>query len=192
MVTELLIIGLVGMPGSGKGECAKIAAEQGFTVVNMGDLVREYTKKSGLDLTDENIGGTAHAEREKFGYDIWAKRTVGRIKELNLPENELVVIDGIRGESEVKMFYESFGEDFKTIGIKMPKTRRFELLQQRSRSDAPMTFQEFEIRESREVTWGIKKALDDTDYIILNTGTLEELEESFYELLNIIQEREKE
>jgi dephospho-CoA kinase len=73
----------------------------------------------------------------------------------------------------------------------MPKARRFELLRQRSRSDAPLTSDEFEIRESREGKWGINEALDDADYIILNTGTLEDLKESFNELLNIIQELER-
>jgi len=92
MVNILLVLGLVGLPGSGKGECAKIATETKFRVVNIGDLVREYTKKSGLEMTDENIGGTGHSERERFGYDIWALRTVGRIKELDLQKKEIAFL----------------------------------------------------------------------------------------------------
>ena len=76
----LIILGLIGMPGAGKGECARIASEAGATVINMGDLVREHTAGLGLEMTDENVGGVAQAERERFGFGIWAKRTVAKIK----------------------------------------------------------------------------------------------------------------
>lgn len=186
----MLIIGLIGMPGSGKGECAKIAQEVGFTLVSMGDLVREHAKKQNLKMNDETVGGFAHSEREKFGYDIWAKRTVEKIKELDLQSSELVVIDGIRGHAEVKVFKRAYGFRFKTIAVNMPPQKRFELLKIRSRADAPMTREEFDARDHRESRWGIIQALDDADYIIWNTGTLKELEESFTKLLRIIQEQE--
>ncbi len=181
-----MLLGLIGMPGSGKGESARIAREVGMTVVNMGDLVREYTKQLNLELTDDNVGSVAHAEREKFGYGIWAKRTMEKINSLNLNQNELVIIDGIRGGAEIEVFRDAFGKDFKTIAIQMPKERRFELLKNRKRSDAPITETEFEAREAREVKWGISDALKDADYVLYNTGSLEELRTSFQELLEII------
>ena len=58
---------LVGMPGSGKEEFAKIAQKRGFSIVRMGDTVREETKKRGLELNDRNVGRLAHEEREKTG-----------------------------------------------------------------------------------------------------------------------------
>ncbi len=178
-----MMIGLIGMPGSGKGECARAAREQGLNVVNMGDLVREHVEKMDLDMTDENIGGVAHSEREKFGYGIWAERTVNRIKELDMQTSEHLIIDGIRGDAEVTVFRDVFGENFYTFAIQMPQDRRFELLQKRCRSDAPITRAEFDIRETRETKWGIEEAIDQADYIISNTGTLQELKKSFNELL---------
>ena len=35
------IIGLVGLPGSGKGEASRIARQQGLTVLVMGDVIRQ-------------------------------------------------------------------------------------------------------------------------------------------------------
>jgi dephospho-CoA kinase len=180
------VIGLIGMPGAGKGECAKFAREAGISVINMGDLVREQTKQLNLDLTDENIGSIAHSEREKFGFGIWARRTMEKVNNLNLAEKELVVIDGIRGGEEVEVFRDAFGKDFKSIAIKMPREKRFQLLKKRKRSDAPITKAEFEAREAREAKWGITNALKEADYILYNTGTLEELKSSFQELLEII------
>jgi dephospho-CoA kinase len=176
------------MPGAGKGECAKIARAAGFTVVSMGDIIREHVTSLGLEMTDENIGGTAHSEREQFGYDIWAHRTVDRINTLDRTKSDLVVIDGIRGSAEVQVFKQAFGSNFKTVAILMPSTRRFELLVARKRSDAPITRAEFAARDEREVKWGIRDAIDHADYSISNTGTLKELETLFRRLLNRINE----
>jgi dephospho-CoA kinase len=181
-----MLLGLIGMPGSGKGESARIARELGMTVVNMGDLVREYTKQLNLELTDDNVGSVAHTEREKFGYGIWAERTNEKIKALDLNSNDFVIIDGIRGDAEVSVFQEVFTDEFKTIAIKMPAKRRFELLKNRNRTDAPITWEEFNKRDEREAKWGIKNALEQADYILINNGTLNDLEESFKELLEVI------
>lgn len=177
------------MPGAGKGECANIARKSGITVFNMGDLIREHAKKLNLELTDENVGKIAHSEREKFGYAIWAKRTMEKLVKLDLKNLDLIVIDGIRGEAEVNVFKNHFTDNFKTIAVKMPTEKRFELLRQRQRSDAPITREEFDERDARETNWGIRNAIEKADYIFFNNGTLLELRESFKELLEIIQKQ---
>ncbi len=138
-------------------------------------------------MTDENIGSIAQSEREKHGYDIWARRTVQRILEVEQSKIGLVIIDGIRGDAEVEVFKEYFGTDFRTVAILIPKKKRFEFLQKRGRSDAPMTLADFKARDLRETKWGITRAIEQADYIIMNTGTLEELELNFKELILIIQ-----
>ena len=39
------IIGLAGMPGSGKGVVSSIAEEMGCHIIRMGDIIREEAKK---------------------------------------------------------------------------------------------------------------------------------------------------
>ena len=80
-------IAVVGMPGSGKEEFVKIAVSMGYSVVRMGDVVREEAKRLGLEMTDKSIGGLAQSEREKHGYGIWAVRAIPRLK-------ERMIIDG--------------------------------------------------------------------------------------------------
>jgi dephospho-CoA kinase len=179
------------LPGAGKGECARIAEKAGAMIISMGDIVREYAKKLELEKTDKSIGSMAHSQREKYGYGIWAKRTVEKIVEISNSDDPTIVIDGIRGDAEVVVFKDTFNKDFKTVAVKMPAQRRFELLKDRKRSDAPISWEEFLLRDERELKWGIQRAIDDADYIILNTGTLDELEESFNELLLLIQEHTK-
>jgi dephospho-CoA kinase len=174
------------MPGAGKGECANVANNLGFPVVSMGDIVRDHVRSLTLEMTDMNIGSTAHSERERHGYDIWAKRTVEKIEKINFNNAQLLIIDGIRGDAEVSVFKDAFKQNFKTITVLMPDKKRFELLRSRKRSDAPMTLAEFRARDAREAKWGIHRAIEDADYIIMNDGTLEELKTNFSELLKVI------
>jgi len=51
-----LIVCLTGMPGAGKSSVASFLKEKGFTVVTMGDVIREEAKRQGLEPTDINLG----------------------------------------------------------------------------------------------------------------------------------------
>ncbi|NLO77930.1 MAG: AAA family ATPase [Methanomicrobiales archaeon] len=46
------VIGVVGLPGSGKGEFSRIAGEFEIPVIVMGDSIREYVRTSGQMLSD--------------------------------------------------------------------------------------------------------------------------------------------
>src|SRR3990172_3273113 len=67
------------MPGCGKEELIRVAQELGFSVVRMGDTVREEAARRKLGTSDEAIGGFAHREREAHGYGVWAERTLPRV-----------------------------------------------------------------------------------------------------------------
>ena len=41
------IIGISGLPGSGKSLVSKMASEKGAIIVSMGDIIREKAKKRG-------------------------------------------------------------------------------------------------------------------------------------------------
>ena len=44
---DKLVLGLTGMPGSGKSIVVQAAKELGYEVVTMGDVIREETAKRG-------------------------------------------------------------------------------------------------------------------------------------------------
>lgn len=98
-------IGVVGLPASGKGEFSKIAEGIGIPVVVMGDVIRNAVKKAGLPPTDENLGAMANRLRAERGMDAIAYLCVDAIKERNAP---LVLVDGIRGDAEVRVFRKQF------------------------------------------------------------------------------------
>ena len=46
------LIVTVGMPGSGKDELIEVAHRMGLATLKMGDLVRDETRRRGLQLTN--------------------------------------------------------------------------------------------------------------------------------------------
>ncbi len=160
------IIGIVGMPGSGKSVFDNVAKDLGFTIIIMGDVVRAETIKQGLELTPENIGNVMISLREKDGAAVVAKRCIPRIK-----KSEKVIIDGIRSLAEVEVFRKTFPE-FKLVHIHASPDARFRRIANRNRSDDSQDWLIFTERDRRELGIGIGSAIALADYIIVNEGTL--------------------
>ena len=141
---KILII--AGMPGAGKEEFLLVAGSMGIPYVRMGDVVREAY--SSLSDRGAGIGQFASGEREKFGKNIWAQRTIDRMS------GEISLVDGCRSMDEVRSFRE-IGDDVLIIGIHSPPDVRYERLVKRGREDAPRDVSEFNERDSREISLGL-------------------------------------
>jgi len=160
------VLCVTGMPGCGKEEFLKVAGENGFAIVRMGDVVREDATRKRIGESDEAIGGFAHAEREKHGYGVWAERTLPRVT------GDRVVIDGLRGSKELEAFRKGLGESVEVVAVHASPKVRYQRLRQRHRSDAPATWQEFVVRDTRELRWGLGDVIATADYMIVNEGDL--------------------
>ncbi|KAB3545334.1 MAG: flagellar hook-basal body complex protein FliE [ANME-2 cluster archaeon] len=165
------IIAFVGMPASGKSEAARVAKRRGIPVVVMGDAVREEAEGRGLDPSDVNIGGLADQLRAAEGMDAIAKRCVPAICKL-YGTADTVVIDGIRGLSEVDRFRCELGDDFMLIAIDTPINIRLKRISGRKRSDAITSMESLKARDEREMRWGIVEAIASADHVIRNAGKL--------------------
>lgn len=163
------------MPGSGKDEFALVAREKGIEVVNMGDLVREFTISNGNDIS--NSGEVANFERTIHGMDIWAKRTIEKIK------SNFVVVEGIRNVEEIDRFRKDMDIGL-VVGISSGKETRFNRLLERKRGDDPKNFKEFEERENRELSWGIGNVFATADSYICNDSTIDHFKEKVQKFLS--------
>jgi dephospho-CoA kinase len=173
-----VIIIIVGMPGAGKDEFVKKAKEMGMEIVSMGDIVREYTKLKGLDLNNQNVGKIANEERKIHGMDVWAKRTVEKIK-----DKKDIVINGVRNKEEIEYFKKHFGNNIKVVAILSSESDRFERIKKRGREDDAKTLNEFKEREERELNWGLGSVIAMADLFIINDGTLEDFRKKVEDLL---------
>ncbi|HJJ29589.1 MAG TPA: AAA family ATPase [Methanocorpusculum sp.] len=164
------VVGVVGYPASGKGELSLVAAEMGIPVIVMGDMIRRKIIEDGLTLTDENIGAAARKLRSELGMDAVAILTTDEIEKLN---TNIVIIDGIRGDSEVTYFKSVF-DDFSLLAITSSFETRLLRMKSRGRSDDTTTPETLRSRDVREESFGLGLAISLADTQIENESTREE------------------
>ena len=173
------VIGVVGMPASGKGEFSKIASAMGIPVIVMGDMIRRAVAAAGLEPNDENFGATANRLRAEQGMDAIAALCVPEIQKLGAP---LVLVDGIRGDREVALFKKEFPA-FHLISIDSSFADRLARITSRARSDDFTTADALRNRDTRELGWGLAKALEMADIHLKNEGTLDDFSREVRTLL---------
>lgn len=164
------VIGVVGMPASGKGEFSKIAAGMGIPVIVMGDMIRKAVRDAGLEPSDTNFGATANRLRAERGMDAIAQLCIPEIRKQTAP---LVLVDGIRGDTEVALFRKNFS-GFKLISIDSPFEKRLMRIAARAREDDFTSADALKNRDTRERGWGLGDALEMADIHLQNEGTLDE------------------
>jgi len=174
------VIGVVGLPASGKGEFSKIAEGMGIPVVVMGDVIRNAVKEAGLSPTDKNLGAVADRLRAEEGMDAIANRCVAAIVDQGAP---LALVDGIRGDAEIRVFRRQF-PGFILVAIDSSFEHRLERLGSRGRSDDGTSAAALRVRDERERRWGLDAALAMADTRIRNDGTLMEYAAAVRSLLD--------
>jgi dephospho-CoA kinase len=177
------VIGVVGLPASGKGEFARIASRQGVPVVTMGDVIRAAVKKAGLAPDDQNMGAMANRLRKEGGMDAIAKLCIPALQHLSAP---VVLVDGIRGDAEVRLFRRHF-PGFVVVAIDSPFEARFARLATRGRTDDTTTEESLRQRDERELGWGLGTALSNAEYRLQNDGDLATFEQSVRNLLQMME-----
>lgn len=182
------IIAFTGMPFSGKTEAVKIAKKMNIEIIRMGDLVWDEVKKRGLKLSDRNVGYIANEMREKFGKDIWAIKTIEKIKSKN--KVQTILIDGIRSYEEVDSFKSALGSNFFLIAINSSDYLRHKRALIRRRKDDSNVIRKIKERDKREIEWGIKDAIKFSDIIVSNKGSIKDLRIKIIEILkNLLKKR---
>jgi len=176
------VIGLVGLPGSGKSEAAAVAAEQDVPVVTMGDVIRQACRDRGLDPATDH-GEVAKALREENGPGAIAERSLPIIEDA-LEDSDTVVVDGIRSDVEVDRFEDAFGDAFTLVSVEAPFETRAERLDLRGRdASADEGGESLEARDQRELDFGMGRAMDGADVTVENTRSLEAFRARIREVL---------
>src|SRR3989337_2932583 len=171
MNADKLVVGLVGMPGSGKSVVVKTAQQKGYEVVVMGDVVREETRKRGLEPNPKNIGAVMLELRKKSVEGVVAQKCIPKIEQQKNPK---VVVDGLRSLHEAEVFKQHFRK-FNLIAVHASPETRFKRLSRRRRSDDPEGWEVFRERDLRELMVGLGNAIAMAEYMIVNETNQEEI-----------------
>jgi dephospho-CoA kinase len=168
----MLIVAITGMPGAGKSTATSALEAQGYRSIVMGDVIREETRRRGLEPDAANTGKVMLELREKYGAGAVAEICLKSFR----PTEKVVVIDGIRSIAEVEVF-RKVGSRVMLLAIHASKARRFALLTARNRSDAPVSQASFDERDSRELSVGVGNAVALADECLSNEhSTSDDLE----------------
>ena len=152
------IMGISGLPGSGKGLVSEIAVQNGAIVISMGDIIRK-----------------------EHGQYIVAELTIKEIKEI-LEEgfDKSIIVEGIRSPFEVNLFKENF-DNFMILSVFANRKLRFERIKSRQREDDTTDYEIFVQRDQRELDFGIGVVISLSDKIIINESDMESYEKEIRE-----------
>ncbi|UCE16936.1 MAG: flagellar hook-basal body complex protein FliE [Candidatus Bathyarchaeota archaeon] len=179
---EKNVVGVAGMPGAGKATVKEIVQKMGYSMVLMGDTIREETRRRKLKPTPENVGMIMLKLREEEGPYVVAKRSISKIEKA---KGRVVIVDGIRSPHEVEEFKSHF-PNFTLIAIHSSPKTRYQRLFQRKRSDDPKGWNTFMERDLRELKVGLGKIIASADYMIVNEGTKAQLKRKVREVLKSV------
>lgn len=178
------IYGVTGMPLSGKTTVAEIMEDEGFAVLDMGEVVRIEMDKR--DVPAERTGNFVNQMREEHGSDAIAQLSVPYLKEIT-EEKDKVVITGMRGWSEKERFEKETENDIEIVAVWASRQTRKERREERQREE-DIKGDNFHERDGREIDNGVGKLMALSDHLIENDGiSMNELEE---EVKNIVKIKE--
>jgi dephospho-CoA kinase len=166
---------VVGMCGSGKSSVAAYLKRQGWPVVRFGDITIRELERRGLAVCEANERRVRQELRAEHGMDAYAKMLLPTIRD-HLARGP-VVLDGLYSWSEYKYLLGNLQERLLVVAVVAPRKLRYARLA--SRPERPLSPEEAFSRDLAEIETLEKGGpIAMADETILNTGSLEQLEQA--------------
>ena len=178
------VIGITGSNCAGKDTVAAALEARGFERYSLSDVLREELRQRGVEITRRALIALGNELRTAEGPGTLAIRVRGMIR------TDRVALVSVRNPTEVERLREIPG--FVLWAVDAPVERRFERETARGRESLPASLEEFRALEARENTSDPNaQQLETTfalrDELILNDGTLDELDAKVAALLDAIE-----
>jgi len=157
-----------GMPGAGKGFFQEYVKEKyNFSVVVMGDCVREEAAGICMEMTPKNLAMVATYNR-MINREYWAEKTLEKIRNCLERDERRILIDGSRNIEEIWHLGAKLEGSLYITAILASRDARYERFLLRNRNDDVLTREGFEERDLRELNWGSGSVIAIADYFIPN------------------------
>lgn len=180
-----LVIGLVGRIGSGKTAVSEYlqdnygGKEHRFSQILMDILDRLYLPHERTHL--QNLGKSLRAE---LGPDVIVNAFK---KDLEKDQSDVLIVDGIRYENEVKMLKKKNG--FLIFITASPEIRYERAVARGEKGEAKITYERFLENEKAETEKHIEMIRESADCTIDNSGTLDELCKKVDEIMGELKQK---
>ena len=186
MTNSKIILGLIGEIAAGKTLVTAYLKERyGAESARFSDSLRDILKRMYLDETRHNLQILSLALRDTFGQDIISKIIYNDVKD---KKNDIIIVEGMRRFGDMACFLED--KTFKVVYIKADKKIRYQRLTQRSenKDDQNKTWENFQKESNSESELEIKEIAKRADFIIDNSGTIQNLQSQIDKMLKEINE----
>jgi len=166
------VVAVVGMPGSGKSEVARVFEQNSFTRVRFGDITDAEVRQRGLELNEKNERDVREQLRQEHGMAAYAKLNLPRI-DAAIKKSD-VVIDGLYSWEEYNFLKDHYKDNFSVIAVwASPQTRYARLAGRANRSLTPAEAASRDRAEIENTNKGGPIAM--ADFTVANESTLEDL-----------------
>jgi len=181
-LAKKIIIGVVGLAGSGKTTATDFFKEEQLPVIDFGKIVNEYIDRHHLTHTEKDHQIIRNQFRQKHGMEAFAVLNEQNTSQF-LEKSPIVVINGLRSYEEYLFLIKKFPDvTIVLICVWASKETRNHRIKQRSRR-SKFYGKERDQNEVIEANMGPTLAL--ADYMVINESSLEEF---YYKLENIYRE----
>ncbi|MBI4096031.1 MAG: AAA family ATPase [DPANN group archaeon] len=162
------VIGLAGMPGSGKSTIAEILKDKyGATQIHTHDFIKNFLKGRGIKEEPENVVMASIYIWLDYGemplIDWIQKQIISR-------KPKLVAIDSLRTMEEARYFRARYGKNFTILATLSPQKKRQAWLKKRT---PKITELELRVRDREELRLGVGDLIANADCYLDASGTVE-------------------
>jgi dephospho-CoA kinase len=173
------LVAIVGMCGAGKSVVADAFVASDFLYFRFGQVVMDEIKRRGKKITEANEKEIRERLRAEHGMAAFAKLAIPSFEKLLRKGN--VIADGLYSWAEYKVLKDKYNDRMMVVAVYSPPETRYRRLEARTQLDAklrfrPMTREQAKSRDYSEIE-NIEKGgpIAMADYMIINTGTIKEL-----------------
>lgn len=185
--SDLKILAIVGMSGSGKSVAVEYLTKLGYPKVHFGNMIYQEMAKRGIERTPDGKSEKAFREmiRQTEGKDWVARQAIAETKDLIKAGQKRIVLDGLYSWTEYRAFQHEFPGALTLLAIVIPKAMRYDRVSKRP--DRP-----FDTNAIRERDYGEIENMEKggpiamADYFILNDSSIENLQDHIKTVLRTI------
>ena len=205
-IFPLHVIGLTGLPSSGKGEVANalraFAGERGLRAehLSFSDEIKAEARRRGIAdtrFTRDLLSRLAVEMRQAEGPGVLAARLGRKIEQWPHPRPQIFVVEALRHVGEIKTLRKAFGKKFILVSVETePRTIARRLIARRRADESPDALQsednavrllERELKgQLSPLGPNVSPCMQAADLRLDNNGTLEALRASVRRLFDSI------